>query len=147
MSFIEKIKLDMYSAMKSAEKEKADTLRNLLAKLKDRQIEKRADLSEKDGLAVIKSQVKQRKESSEIFKKADRLELAEKEKNEMAILESYLPQMMSDDEIRSLVSSIIEDTGADSISDIGKVMPVILARGGGRVDGKTANAIVRELLE
>ena len=147
MSFIEKIKLDMYSAMKSGEKEKADTLRNLLAKLKDRQIEKRGDLSEKDGLAVIKSQVKQRKESSEIFEKANRLELAEKEKNEMAILGSYLPQMMSDDEIRSLVSSIIEDTGADSISDIGKVMPAILARGGGRVDGKTANAIVRELLK
>jgi len=147
MSFIEKIKLDMYSAMKSGEKEKADTLRNLLAKLKDRQIEKRGDLSEKDGLAVIKSQVKQRKESSEIFEKANRSELAEKEKNEMAILGSYLPQMMSDDEIRSLVSSIIEDTGADSISDIGKVMPVILARGGGRIDGKKANAIVRELLE
>ncbi len=147
MSFIEKIKLDMYSAMKSGEKEKTDTLRNLLAKLKDRQIEKRGDLSEKDGLAVIKSQVKQRKESSEIFEKANRLELAEKEKNEMAILGSYLPQMMSDDEIRSLVSSIIEDTGADSISDIGKVMPVILAQSGGRVDGKKANAIVRELLE
>ena len=62
MSFIEKIKLDMYSAMKSREKEKADTLRNLLAKLKDKQIEIRGDLSEKDGLAVIKSQVKQRKE-------------------------------------------------------------------------------------
>ena len=137
----------MYSAMKSGEKEKADTLRNLLAKLKDRQIEKRGDLSEKDGLAVIKSQVKQRKESFEVFENADRPELAEKEKNEMAILESYLPQMMSDDEIRSLVSSIIEDTGADSISDIGKVMPVILARGGGRIDGKKANAIVRELLE
>ena len=147
MSFTEKIKLDMYSAMKSGEKEKADTLRNLLAKLKDRQIEKRGDLSEKDGLAVIKSQVKQRKESSQIYEKANRSELAEKEKNEMAILGSYLPQMMSDDEIRSLVSSIIEDTGADSISEIGKVMPVILARGGGRVDGKTANAIVRELLE
>ena len=147
MSFIEKIKLDMYSAMKSGEKEKADTLRNLLAKLKDRQIEKRGDLSEKDGLAVIKSQVKQRKESYKIFEKANRSELAEKEKNEMAILGSYLPQMMSDDDIRSLVSSIIEDTGADSISDIGKVMPVILVRGGGRVDGKTANAIVRELLE
>ena len=108
---------------------------------------KRGDLSEKDGLAVIKSQVKQRKESYKIFEKANRSELAEKEKNEMAILGSYLPQMMSDDDIRSLVSSIIEDTGADSISDIGKVMPVILARGGGRVDGKTANVIVRELLE
>jgi len=147
MSFIEKIKLDMYSSMKSGEKEKADTLRNLLAKLKDKQIEKRGDLLEKDGIAVIKSQVKQRKESSEIFEKANRPELAEREKNEMVILGSYLPQMMSDDEIRSLVSSIIEDTGANSISDIGKVMPVILARGGGRVDGKTANAIVRELLE
>ena len=147
MSFIEKIKLDMYSSMKSGEKEKADTLRNLLAKLKDKQIEKRGDLLEKDGIAVIKSQVKQRKESSEIFEKANRPELAEREKNEMVILGSYLPQMMSDDEIQSLVSSIIEDTGANSISDIGKVMPVILARGGGRVDGKTANAIVRELLE
>ena len=146
MSFIEKIKKEMYDAMKSGEKNKAGTLRTLLAKLKDKEIITRKELSEQDGLAVIKTLVKQRKESIAMYNKANRSELAKKEKNELNILESYLPNMMSDDDIRKIIVSIIEETGATGMGDIGKVMPVVMQRGAGSVDGKTANVILRELL-
>jgi len=136
----------MYDAMKSGEKDKAGTLRTLLAKLKDKEIITRKELSEQDGLAVIKTLVKQRKESIAMYNKANRSELAKKEKNELNILESYLPNMMSDDDIRKIIVSIIEETGATGMGDIGKVMPVVMQRGAGSVDGKTANVILRELL-
>ena len=146
MSFIEKIKSEMYGAMKSGEKIKTATLRTLLAKLKDKQISQGCDFSEKDGMAVIKMLVKQRKESIVLYEKADRSELAENEKKELIVLEAYLPQMMSDDEIKNLVTSIIEETGASGLGDIGKVMPLVIQRGSGKVDGKTANILLREML-
>ena len=146
MSFIEKIKTEMYDAMKSGEKDKAGTLRTLLAKLKDKEINTRKELSEQDGLVVIKFLVKQRKESVAMYEKANRLELADKEKNELSILESYLPNMMSEDDIHKIVVAIIEETGAAGMGDIGKVMPVVIQRGAGSIDGKTANVILRELL-
>ena len=146
MSFIEKIKTEMYDAMKSGEKDKAGTLRTLLAKLKDKEINTRKELSEQDGLAVIKTLVKQRKESVEMYEKANRPELADKEKYELSILESYLPNMMSEDDIHGIVVAIIEETGATGMGDIGKVMPAVMQRGAGSIDGKTANLILRELL-
>ena len=147
MSFIDTIKSDMYTAMKSGEKKTAGTLRTLLAKLKDQQINTGKSLSDQEGLNVIKTLVKQRRESIEIYEKANRLDLAEQEKIELNILESYLPQMMTADEIRSLVVSVIEETGSIGMEDVGKVMPVVMQRGTGSVDGKTANMILRELLE
>ena len=147
MKFIEMIKKDMYSAMKSGEKEKAGTLRTLLAKLKDRQINIRQELSENDCLKVVKTLVKQRKEAFEMYEKADRQNLADKENSELLILETYLPKMMTEPEIRSLVESIISETTAQGVADIGKVMPIVMQRGSGKVDGKKANLILRELLE
>ena len=147
MNFIEMIKQDMYSAMKSGEKEKAGTLRTLLAKLKDRQINTRQELSKDDCLKVIKTLVKQRKEAADMYAKADRQKLADKENSELIILESYLPKMMTEPEIRSLVESVISETAARGVADIGKVMPIIMQRGRGKVDGKKANLILRELLE
>tara|TARA_X000001036_G_scaffold166576_1_gene157886 strand:- start:17 stop:460 length:444 start_codon:yes stop_codon:yes gene_type:complete len=147
MNFIEMIKQDMYSAMKSGEKEKAGTLRTLLAKLKDRQINTRQELSKDDCLKVIKTLVKQRKEAADMYAKADRQKLADKENSELIILESYLPKMMTEPEIRSLVESVISETAAQGVADIGKVMPIIMQRGRGKVDGKKANLILRELLE
>jgi hypothetical protein len=111
MSFIDTIKSDMYTAMKSGEKKTAGTLRTLLAKLKDQQINTGKSLSDQEGLNVIKTLVKQRRESIEIYEKANRLDLAEQEKIELNILESYLPQMMTKDETRSLVISVIDETG------------------------------------
>ncbi len=147
MNFIEMIKQDMYSAMKSGEKEKAGTLRTLLAKLKDRHINTRQELSKDDCLKVIKTLVKQRKEAADMYAKADRQKLADKENSELIILESYLPKMMTEPEIRSLVESVISETASRGVADIGKVMPIIMQRGRGKVDGKKANLILRELLE
>lgn len=147
MSFIDTIKADMYTAMKSGEKKTAGTLRTLLAKLKDQQINTGKELSDQEGLNVIKTLVKQRRESIEMYEQATRPDLAEQEKIELNILESYLPQMMTEDETRSLVVSVIEETGSIGMGDIGKVMPVVMQRGAGSVDGKTANMILRELLE
>ena len=147
MSLIDTIKADMYTAMKSGEKKTASTLRTLLAKLKDQQINIGKELSGQEGLNVIKTLGKQHRESIEIYEKANRPDLAEQEKIELNILESYLPQMMTKDETRSLVISVIEETGSIGIEDIGKVMPVVMQRGAGSVDGKTANMILMELLE
>ena len=147
MSFIESIKTDMYSAMKSGDKEKAGTLRTLLAKLKDRQINTGRELTDNDCINVIKTLVKQRKEAAKMYEDAKRPKLAEKEKIELAILETYLPKMMTEQETRTLIENVINETGAEGISDIGKVMPIVMQRGEGKVDGKNANIILRELLE
>ena len=147
MNFIESIKTDMYSAMKSGDKEKAGTLRTLLAKLKDRQINTRKELTDNDCINVIKTLVKQRKAAAKMYEDAKRPKLAEKEKIELAILETYLPKMMTEQETRTLIENVINETGAEGISDIGKVMPIVMQRGEGKVDGKNANIILRELLE
>ena len=147
MDYIEKIKVDMYAAMKSGDKDKAGTLRTLLAKLKDKQINTRKDLTEKECISVIKTLVKQRKESIEMYEKAGREGLAIKEKLELDILSVYLPEMMDEGETRKLVEVVITETNAKGLSDLGKVMPIVMQKGGSRIDGKIANQILRELLE
>ena len=137
----------MYDAMKSGDKDKAGTLRTLLAKLKDRQINNRKDLTEKDYISVIKTLVKQREEAADMYEKAGRESLAQKEKIEFDILNSYLPEMMSEVEIRNLVESVISETNAKGITEMGKVMPLVMQKGGDAIDGKMANQILRELLE
>ena len=147
MKLLEKIINEMHLSMKSGDKIKSNALRTLVAKLKDQQIKLRKEISDEETLKVIKTLVKQRKESSEIFSKAGRTELAEKENLEISILKKYLPEMISDDEIRILVKNIVNDIGAKDLSDIGKVMPLVMQKGKGQVDGKLANSILRELLE
>mgnify|MGYP001420181407 FL=1 len=147
MKLLEKIINEMYSSMKSGDKTKANALRTLVSKLKDQQIKLRKDISDEEALKVIKTLVKQRKESAQIFLKAGREELAEKENLETRILEKYLPKMISDDEIRVLVEGVVKEIGAKDLSDIGKVMPLVMKRGKGKVDGKLANDILKELLE
>ena len=147
MKLLEKIINEMYLSMKSGDKTKANALRTLVSKLKDQQIKLRKDISDEEALKVIKTLVKQRKESAQIFLKAGREELAQKENLETSILEKYLPKMISDDEIRVLVEGIVKEIGAKDLSDIGKVMPLVMKRGKGKVDGKLANDILKELLE
>ena len=147
MNFLDKIKTDMYDAMKSGDKDKAGTLRTLLAKLKDRQINNRKDLTEKDCISVVKTLVKQREEAADMYEKAGRESLAQKEKYEFDILNSYLPETMSEAETRNLVKSVISETNASGLMDMGKVMPLVMQKGGDAIDGKMANQILRELLE
>ena len=147
MNFVDTIKTDMYDAMKSGDKDKAGTLRTLLAKLKDRQINNRKDLTERDCISVIKTLVKQREEAADMYEKAGRESLAQKEKYEFDVLNSYLPETMSEVETRNLVESVISKTNANGLMDIGKVMPLVMQKGGDSIDGKMANQILRELLE
>ncbi len=146
MTLFEQIQSDMYAAMKGGDKSKANTLRTTLAKLKDKKIEKRDDLTEQEEIKVIQTLVKQRKESIELYEKGGRSELATAEKVEMEILNGYLPQMMSADDIKAIVQSVAEELGATSMADMGKVMPEVMKRGKGLIDGKSAQQFVREIL-
>ena len=147
MTHFEKIQEDMYTAMKSGDKEKANTLRNVISKLKDKQIEKREALSDEEEIKILQTLVKQRKESIELYEKGGRNELVAIEKQEMEIISSYLPKMMSEDAIKEIVKNVIDSTGAGSMSDMGKVMPEVMRQGKGLIDGKTAQKLVSEMLK
>jgi len=147
MTHFEKVQADMYAAMKSGEKEKANTLRNVLSKLKDKQIEKRENLSIEEEIKILQALVRQRKESIDLYEKGGRSELVAIEEQEMNIINSYLPKMMSDDNIKDIVRNVIETSGANSISDMGKVMPEVMEQGKGLIDGKTAQKFVSEMLK
>ena len=147
MSLFDTIQSDMYAAMKSGDKHKTGTLRVALSTLKDKKIEKREDLTDVEAIEIIKNLVKQRKEAADIYKENGRNDLMENENAELEILNAYLPQMMSEDDLRILVKKVVEDTEASSLSDIGKVMPEVMKQSAGKADGKMAQSIVRDLLQ
>ena len=147
MNFIEKIKLDMHSSMKTKDELDTKVLRVLLAKLKETQINRGKNLTEQECISVIKTLVKQRKEAAEIYKKANRMDLSEKENSENKILSRYLPKMLTVNEIRKIVEKIIKENNIKSISQIGMAMPLIMKTGGEGIDGKIANQILRDILD
>ena len=146
MSLFQKIQTDMYEAMKLGDKNTSTTLRTALAKLKNRKIDKQDDLSINDEIKVLQILVKQRKESIELYQKGDRPELVELETKEMEILNNYLPKMMDENEIKNIVKTVIDDIGATSMADMGKIMPEVMKRGNGLIDGKSAQKFVNEII-
>ena len=147
MSLMDRVQQDMYKAMKSGNQIKTSTLRTLLSKLKDKKIDNEGNLTDSDSIKVIQKLVKQRRESADIYRNADREELAIKEEAELFELETYLPEMMSENDIRQLIQDVIQEAGAKNMADIGKVMASVMQRGAGKLDGKKANKIVQELLQ
>ena len=147
MNFIEKIKSDMHSSMKLRDELDTKVLRVLLAKLKETQINRGKNLTEQECISVIKTLVKQRKEAAEIYKKANRMDLSEKENSENKILSRYLPKMLTEYEIKKIVEKIIKENNIKNISQIGMAMPLIMKTGGGAIDGKIANQILRDILD
>jgi len=146
MSLFQKIQTDMYEAMKLGDKNTSTTLRTTLAKLKNKKIDKQDDLSINDEIKVLQMLVKQRKESIELYQKGDRPELVELETKEMEILNNYLPKMMDENEIKNIVKTVIDDIGATSMADMGKIMPEVMKRGNGLIDGKSAQKFVNEII-
>ena len=136
----------MYEAMKLGDKNTSITLRTVLAKLKNKKIDKQDDLSINDEIKVLRILVKQRKESIELYQKGDRPELVELETKEMEILNKYLPKMMDENEIKNIVKTVIDDIGATSMEDMGKIMPEVMKRGNGLIDGKSAQKFVNEII-
>ena len=147
MNYIEEIKQDMYAAMKSKDKVKATILRSLLSNLKKIEIEKKEPIAEPEYLSIVKKMVKQLKESIDVYSQAGRIELEEKEKSELSIIEAYLPKQFSKEEISELIKNTISEISAKNSSDIGKVMAIVMKKGGGKVDGGIANRIAKELLQ
>ena len=146
MPLVDKIQKDMYKAMKEKEKERINALRNIIGKLKYRYIDKGDQLTEQEEIKVIQSLAKQRRESIEMYKQGGRNDLVKTETKELSIIEEYLPQAMSEEEVRQLVRETVKETGAESMSDLGKVMPLVMKKGAGKVDGKLAQEVLRELL-
>ncbi|KKN65153.1 hypothetical protein LCGC14_0484620 [marine sediment metagenome] len=146
MALIDDIKNDLKDAMLSKEKLKVSTLRLLLSSIKYRQIEKGEELDDNEIIAVLSTEVKKRRESAEEYSKAERKELAEKEEAEIKVIEKYLPEQMTDDEITKLIDQAIDDTGAESKKDMGKVMQQLMPKTKGRADGRKVSQIVTEKL-
>ena len=137
----------MYVAMKSGDKIKTNILRTLLSTLKEKQIEKKEDINEDEYFNIIKRLVKQLKESADAYQEAGRSDLYEKEVSELDILKEYLPEILSEQQTLDLVKEVISQTSANSLSDMGKVMSLIMQKSNGKVDGKIANRLVKELLQ
>ena len=146
MSIFNTIKTDMYNAMKTGERVKSTALRTALSKIKDKQIEKRDSLNDDEIIKVLRALVKQRNESIRLYIDAGRIDLADNEKLEKKYLETYLPNMLDNEELKIMVETVIKDLNADSVNDIGKIMPEVMKRGKGLIDGNIARQIVVSIL-
>jgi uncharacterized protein YqeY len=147
MSLAEKIATDFNRALKSGDKVRVAILRMVKSAIKNREIEKGEALGDDEIEGVFRSFVKRAKESIEQFSKAERTDLVEKEKAELAIIQEYLPKQLSEDETREIIRNAIAETGASGPQDMGKVMKAVMAKGRGLVDGKLANILLKEMLE
>jgi len=133
-------------ALKAGEAQRKTTLRMALASIKNAEVEAREDLAEDLVLNLVQKEVKARQETIEAAKQANRPDLIEKAEQEIKILNEFLPQQLSAEEVKALVQEAIQESGATSMSEIGKVMGALMPKIRGRADGKQANQFVRELL-
>lgn len=147
MTLQEKIEQNLTNAMKEKDELKVSTLRMLKSALKNKEIEKKTALNDDETLQVIQSQIKSRQDSITLYQQGSRPELAEKEQKEIAILKEYLPEQLSEEEIRHKAKEAIQKTGAQEIKDMGKVMAVLMGELKGKADGSTISAIVKEELQ
>ena len=141
-----KIRQDLIASMKAKDGTRVSVLRFLLASVKNREIEQGGSLDDDQVLAEIASSAKRRRESIEAFKEAEREDLVRKEEAELAILQEFLPDQLSPEEVEKIVRSVIIQVGARSPSDLGKVMSKLMPEVRGRADGKLVNRIVRDIL-
>lgn len=151
MSTRENINAAMKDALKNKEMERLATIRLIIAAMKDKDINSRTDgrndgIDESGVLSLLQSMIKQRNESSKIFRENNRPELADKEDAEIRIIESFLPKQLSDDEVAKIVGEIIASTGAAGIKDMGKVMGELKAKYAGQLDMGKAGAVIKQKL-
>lgn len=149
MSISEQVQKDMVDAMRSREELRLSTLRMVKSALKNKEIEKRGPLDEKEAQQVLATLIKQRKDSIEQFQKGGRQELADKEAAEITLIEAYLPKAMGEDEIAAVVKATIAEMGSPTMKDMGTVMKNAMSKlqaTGARVEGKMVSEIVKKQL-
>ena len=142
----QKLTDDLKQAMKGGDKVRRSAIRLLLSAINNAEIARRADLEDADILGIIAKEVRQRHESIEAFKQGNRQDLVAQEEAELSILQEYLPQQMTREEVVEAARRVIEEIGAQGPGDKGKVMPKLIAQLKGKADGREINAVVTELL-
>lgn len=147
MSLTERIQADLVQAMRDGDSLRRDTLRMVISSLKNRRIETGRELEEAETQAVFAAAVKSRKDSAEQFDQAERPELAEKERSEIALIEIYLPAQLSDEDTAKLVASKVAELELTTKSQLGQLMKAVMAEHRGEVDGKTVQRLAAELLD
>lgn len=146
MSLITEIKGQLEDAMREGDAARRDTLRLILSSLQGAQKELQRPLSEEEELQVLQRERKKRVEASEAFRNAGREEQAEKEDDELDVLEEFMPEPLSEDELEEIVDDVIAEVGATSMRDIGRVMADVMPQVAGRADGSAVSQLVREKL-
>ncbi len=146
MSLCEQFQTDLKRAMKSGDKVRLSTLRLLTAAIKNRQIDKGGALDDAEALEVVRLATKQRREAIAFARQYSRDDIAQQEERELAILEAYLPEQLSTDDLVQRIDAVIQELGAISDKDLGRVMRVVMPAVQGRADGNTVNRLVRERL-
>ncbi len=146
MSLKQQLTDAMKAAMKAKDNLRLTTVRSVLAAIKNREIDQRSDLGDDDIIGVLSSLVKQRKEAVQLYRDGDRVELAEKEEAELAILQEFLPSPLTQEEIAAFIEQAVTETGASEPKDMGKVMKIVSAQVRGRADGKVVSDMVKTRL-
>lgn len=147
MSLAERLNEDMKQAMKAQDKFRLSTIRMVRASVKNQEIELRRPLEDNEVLDILSREVKQRKDSLQEFTKAGRDDLAKDLQAEIDIIAQYLPQQLTEEEIKAIVTQTIQETGASSKADMGKLMGALMPKVKGRADGKLVNQIVQQQLQ
>ena len=137
---------DLKDAMRSGDTKRREALRLLTAAFKQVEVDQRKELTEDDAISILTSEAKKRREAIEEAEKAGRTELAAQEKYELALIQTYLPEQLSRAEIEKFVREAVQEVGATTPKDMGKVMKVLMPRLQGQADGKLVNTIVKEVL-
>ncbi len=137
---------DMKTAMKAGDKDRLQAVRLILAAIKQVEVDERIELDDPAVLGVLNKMVKQRRDSITQFREGGRDDLADKELAEIAVIETYLPEQMSDEELDAMIAAVVAETGAENIRDMGKVMGAIKAKAAGRADMAAVGAKVKTIL-
>lgn len=147
MSLFEQIAQDLDNALRNQDQSTLSTLRLIKNALRNEEISKKGHLADEDVVKVLQKEAKQRRDSIDSFKQANRNDLADKEEQELRIINTYLPKQMDDEELEKLVSSAVAESGASSMQDMGKVMGILAPKTAGRADGGKVAAAVRAKLQ
>jgi uncharacterized protein len=146
MSLKEKLRQDMQKAAKERNSLALSALRMALAAVRNKEIEARGEIHDEGVAKVLGAMVKQRREAIDLYRKGERPELADKEEQEIAVLQAYLPEELAEEDLRALARESIAATGAQGPADMGRVMKDLIPKVAGRADGKAVSALVRQML-
>ena len=147
MSLLNRLTEELKEALRAGNHTKLSVIRLLKSSIKNREIEKMAPLTDEEIIDIIMTALKQRRESIEQFQKGGREDLVQKEKSELEVLQTFLPQQLSEEELAGEIQAVIREVGASSPKDMGKVMKIVMVRVKGRAEGARVSSLVKELME